>query len=116
MKQLALLLVLNIGCAKHPVIIVAATAATIGRLSCEADDGTAKVCALTTAIVAVALGGLAALVTEFADTNAHQLPPDEEITTGGTLRLHTHTAPPPVPLDAGIADAPIADAPIADAI
>ena len=119
MKRLALLLALHsgtTGCTKHPVIVVASTAFTIGGLSCEIQDGdddtlhTQKVCGIIAGVAALALGGIAALVTEFADTTAHEIPNDEEITPGGTVRLHTHTAPPPVPLDAGAVDSTIAPA------
>jgi hypothetical protein len=58
-------------------------------------------------IVGLGLGGLAWLVTEFADTNAHELPPDDEMLPDGAVRVHTHTELPPVPIDAGVIDAPL---------
>lgn len=111
MKHLAVLLALC-GCTKHPAVFVAVSAGTIGALSCELQEGTdgdtlhtQAICGIITAGAALVLGGIAALVTHFADTSAHELPPDEEIAPGGMVRLHTHTAPPPIVVepDAGVA-------------
>jgi hypothetical protein len=124
MKRLALLLALT-GCAKHPAVTVAVAAGSIGLLTCEVNGASfwdahdqahvQGTCGIITGAVVVALGGLAALVTAFADTQAHELGPDEEITPEGAVKLHTHTELPPVPLDAGVIDAPAPDAPIVDA-
>jgi hypothetical protein len=106
-------------CAAHPALTVAIGGGSIGLLSCELQGGEQKTCGIITGAVALGLGGLAWLVTQFADTNAHELPNDDETLPDGTVRVHTHTALPPVPapasIDAGIVDAGIADSGIADA-
>jgi hypothetical protein len=140
---LALALALtNVSCARHPTATVAIAAGGVALLTCEVNNASfwdshdAKyvqgTCGIITAGVALVLGGLTALVTAFADTSAHEIPPDEEITPEGTVRLHTHTALPPVPMeDAGVplpdgagapapdaalpASAPASDAGVADA-
>jgi hypothetical protein len=109
MKRVALLLVLAT-CAKHPAITVGVGAGSIALLTCEANGASQEACGIITGSVVVFLGGLAALVTAFADTDAHMLPPDEELTPQGTVKLHTHTDLPPVPLDAGVPDAVPPDA------
>jgi hypothetical protein len=58
------------------------------------------------------------LVTTLADTNAHELPTDDEMLPDGAVRVHTRTELPPVPLDAGAIDAPVvldAATPLVDA-
>ncbi len=97
-------------CANHPALTVGIGGGAVGLLSCEIQGGAQATCGIITGAVALGLGGLAWLVTEFADTNAHALPPDDEMLPDGTVRVHTHTAQPPVPLDAGIPDAVPADA------
>jgi hypothetical protein len=37
--------------------------------------------------------------------NSRELPNDDEMLPDGTVRVHTHTDLPPVPIDAGVADA-----------
>jgi len=106
------LLVALCGCAKHPAVTIGVAGGGIGLLTCEMNGASQQTCGIITAAVALGLGGLAALVTTFADTSAHQLGPDEEITPEGTVKLHTHTALPPVPLDAGVPDAAFDAAPV----
>jgi hypothetical protein len=104
MKRLVVLVALA-ACAKHPAITVAVGAGSISLLTCEANGASQQACGIITGSVVVFLGGLAWLVTALADTDAHMLPPDEELTPQGTVKLHTHTDLPPVPLDAGVPDA-----------
>ena len=126
LKSIAVLLALaSGGCAQHPSVTVGVGAGSIALVTCEVNQlsfwanndslHTQGSCGILTAAVVLALGGLAAIVTHYADTSAHELGPDEEITTEGTVRLHTHTAPPPVPLDAGIVDSASIDAAVVDA-
>ena len=109
MKCLVVLLALAT-CAKHPAVTVAVGAGSIGLITCEANGASQEACGIITGSVVLFLGGLAWLVTTIADTDAHELPPDEELTPQGTVKLHTHTDLPPVPLDAGVPDAAATDA------
>ena len=96
-------------CANHPALTVGIGGGAIALGSCEIQGGSQESCGIITGAVALGLGGLAWLVTEFADTNAHTLPADDEMLPDGTVRVHTRTELPPVPLDAGVPDAaPIA--------
>ncbi len=88
-------------CAEHPALTVGIGGGSVGLVSCEIQGGSQASCGIITAAVAIGLGGLAWLVTELADTNAHELPSDDEILPDGAVRVHTHTELPPVPLDAG---------------
>ncbi|MEO8840950.1 MAG: hypothetical protein ABI591_02470 [Kofleriaceae bacterium] len=97
-------------CANHPALTVGIAGGSVGLLSCEIQGGAQETCGIITGAVALGLGGLAWLVTQFADTNAHALPPDDEMLPDGAVRVHTHTELPPVPLDAGVPDAAPADA------
>lgn len=114
---------LSLSCANHPALTVGIGAGSIGLLSCEVQGSKQETCGLITGAVGLGLGGLAWLVTELADTNAHQLPTDDDMLPDGAVRVHTHTELPPVPLDAGVIDAPgpqfhdaaIVDAGVADA-
>jgi hypothetical protein len=92
-------------CANHPALTVGIGGGAIALGSCEIQGGSQASCGIITGAVALGLGGLAWLVTEFADTNAHALPADDEMLPDGTVRVHTHTELPPVPLDAGVPDA-----------
>ena len=102
---------LTLSCANHPALTVGIGGASVGLASCEIQGGKQETCGLITGIVGLGLGGLAWLVTELADTNAHELPPDDEMLPDGAVRVHTRTELPPVPVDAGV-PAPI-DAPAA---
>ena len=110
MTRLLLVLALACGCTRHPALTVGVAAGSVGLLSCEINDVSQGTCAIVGGGAALVLGGIAALVTYFADTSAHQLPPDEEMLPSGALRVRTHTEPPPVPIDAGLADAAVGDA------
>ena len=102
---IAALLATQPTCANHPVLTVGIAGGSVGLLSCEIQGGAQATCGIITGAVALGLGGLAWLVTQFADTNAHTLPSDDEMLPDGAVRVHTHTALPPVPLDAGVPDA-----------
>ncbi|HEX7703030.1 MAG TPA: hypothetical protein VF403_19970 [Kofleriaceae bacterium] len=96
-------------CANHPALTVGIGGGAVGLASCEIQGGAQSTCGIITGAVALGLGGLAWLVTTFADTNAHELTGDDEMLPDGAVRVHTHTDLPPVPLDAGVPDAaPIA--------
>lgn len=94
---------------RHQAVTAGVVAGAIGFGSCEMDDVAVKTCGIIGGTAALALGGIAALVTWLADTTDHTLPPDEEITPTGALRIHTHAEPPPVIADAGV-DGTAADA------
>jgi|GEM_PF-3600664 len=108
---LGVALAAQLACTNHPALTVGVGAGSIGLLSCEIQGASQGTCGIITGIAAVGLGGLAWLVTHFADTSAHQLPDDDETMSGGMVRLHTHTALPPVPPvppvpdDGGVIDA-----------
>lgn len=99
--MLAIATALTLSCANHPALTVGVGGGSIGLLSCEIQGGKQETCGIITGVVALGLGGLAWLVTELADTNAHALPPDDEVLPDGVVRVHTHTELPPVPFDAG---------------
>lgn len=117
MRWLAILaLAATLSCAKHPALTVGIGGGAIGLVSCEMQGSKQSTCGIITGIVALGLGGLAWLVTSLADTNAHELPPDDEMLPDGAVRVHTHTELPPVVLDAApAAPAPVDAAPVADA-
>jgi hypothetical protein len=100
----AVLAVTQPTCANHPALTVGIGGGAIALGSCEIQGGSQESCGIITGAVALGLGGLAWLVTEFADTNAHTLPADDEMLPDGTVRVHTRTELPPVPLDAGVPD------------
>lgn len=123
MRKLVLLLALA-GCAKHPAISAAVAGGTIGFAACEIDSVPVGTCGAVSAITALGLGGIAWLVTTIFDTEDHAITfaDDDELTPTGGVKVHTQTALPPLPLDAGVADAaldagsaaPVADAALAD--
>ncbi|MFT3696559.1 MAG: hypothetical protein QM831_25695 [Kofleriaceae bacterium] len=124
MKRLAVaLLVTQLSCVKHPALTAGIGGGAVALLSCEMQSGEQSTCGIVTGIVALALGGLAWGITTFTDTNAHQIPSDdEEMGSNGALRVNTHTdLPPGAILDAGLPPivpdaAPVIDAaPIVDA-
>ena len=102
---LVLAIAAQLSCANHPALTVGISGGLVAGVVGEANELPQKTVGLVTAIVALGLGGLTWLITSFADTSAHELPNDEEITTDGRVKLHTHTDLPPVPLDAGVVDA-----------
>lgn len=120
MKRLVLLLALATAtgsCAKHPAITAAVAGGVIGFSGCEIDSVKVSTCGIIGGSTALALGGIAWLVTTLFDTEDHQITfsDDDELTPQGGVKVHTQTAPPPVEIDAGVADAPVADAHVADA-
>ena len=109
MKTAVLIVALCCGsCARHPAITVGVAAGSIGLLSCEVNGASQGACGIIAGSVGLALGGIAALVTYFADTDAHALPSDDELLPNGAVRVHTHTELPPVhfTMDAGVAAPP----------
>jgi hypothetical protein len=81
------------------------------------DDVRMSACGEIGAATAVFLGGIAAIVTLIADTDDHSLPSDDT-EAPEIVRVRTHTAPPPVAPDAGVAgglDAGSVDATFVDA-
>ncbi len=116
MKRLAVVLALA-GCGsaqRHPAITAGIVGLAVGGLSCEIDSPDSQAsCAIIGGSAAVFLGGIAALVTLFADTSdqSNQVFDDDD-QGSASVRLHTSTPPPPVVVDAGV-DAPpvIVDAP-----
>jgi hypothetical protein len=90
---------------KHPAVPIGIAGGIVGFGGCEMDSVRVSTCGEIGGIVALGLGGLAALVTLFADTEDHQLPPDEEMLPSGAVRVRTHTLlPPGLAIDAGVID------------
>jgi len=119
-KSAACVFLIVLGCAaaqRHPAIAIGITGAIVGGLACEMDSPAHQsTCGIIAGAVGLGLGGITGLVTLFADTEDHSLPQDEEMEMqGSAIRVHTHTLPPPVPLDAGVPDA-ARDAGVADAV
>ena len=120
MKRLALLLALC-GCAsaqRHPAIAIGIVTGIVGGMACEMDSPAHQsTCGIIAGAAGVGLGsitGIATLIGETNDTSAAS--EDDMEMEGSAVRIHTHTAPPPVPItDAGVPDAPAADAPVPDA-
>jgi len=100
---------------RRPTIAAAVAGATIGFGACEIDNVDASKCALVGGAAALALGGIAALVTLLVDTDAHELQPDDEDLEDWQRAQGVTPPPPGLPDDAGIADAALPDAPAADA-
>jgi hypothetical protein len=109
-RRAALLLALA-GCGfaqRHPAITAGIVGGVVGGLSCEIDNPAKQAyCGLIAGGAAAFLGGITGLVTLFADTSDHELPPVDDEDDGDEVRVHTSTPPPPVTLDAGV-DAPLA--------
>jgi hypothetical protein len=100
--RVLVILALACGCARHPAVTVAVAAGSVGLLSCAVNETSPGTCLVIGGGAAAVLGGITALVTYFADTSAHELPPDQELLPSGVLRVRTHTEPPPVQADAGV--------------
>ena len=115
-RAIAVALVLGLGaaCAEHPAYTVGISSGAISFGACAIDDVSVGDCALIGAITGVVLGAVTAIIYHYTDSSAHELKMDESLGSGGVVQLHTFTPPPPVPLDAGIADAAIQppDAPV----
>ena len=106
-KSAACVFVFLAGCAsaqRHPALTIGIAAAIVGGLACEMDSPAHQsTCGIIAGAVGVGLGGLTGLVTLFADTQDHTIPGDEDMEMeGSAVRIHTHTAPPPEPVDAGV--------------
>jgi hypothetical protein len=97
---------------RHPAVTAGITGLSVGFLGCEIDSVDAKTCAIVGGSAGAFLGGIAALATllfETNDTEPATVEGDQEMTESGAIRVHTHTVPPPVEIDAGIADAALPD-------
>lgn len=100
MRTLALVALLSLaGCAfaqKHPAVTAGIVAGVVGFGGCEFDNAKVSTCALIGVGAAAFLGGITGLVTLFADTEDHALPPDySDEPPLGTIRVRTHTEAPP---------------------
>jgi hypothetical protein len=108
---------------KHPAVTAGLTAGGMAFFGCEADGVDFTPCAKVTGVVGLGLFAVTFLATTFLTTSEDTEPVavegDQEMTQGGAIKVHTHTAPPPVMIDAGVdaaVDAPVAQvAPVADA-
>jgi hypothetical protein len=107
------LLVLALGsCAfaqKHPAITAGIAAGTIALVPCLPAVEHPTTCLAIGGIAGLAIGGITGLVTTFADTNAHELPPDEEPEPPIVRRKKPQAPEPAVSVDAGV-PVPVADA------
>jgi hypothetical protein len=128
MKAAALIALIALGSCefaqKHPAVTVGIAGGVVGFMGCETDGVDTKYCAEAGGAAAIGLFTIAALVTFFFDTGDNQpIPEDEEelqqqqeVTHTGAIKVHTHTAPPPVVVDAGVTiDAIAPDAAVVDA-
>lgn len=83
-RRVALVLALALGAGscsfarKHPGITTGVVAGSIGFTSCWIAVEKLGTCSAIGGGVGIALGGITGLVTTFADTSAHELPPDPE--------------------------------------
>lgn len=115
-RALAVALAVSLGaaCAEHPAYTVGISCGAISFGACAIDDVSVGDCALIGAITGVVLGAITAVIYHYTDSSAHELKMDESLGSGGVVQLHTFTPPPPVPLDAGVADAAVQppDAPV----
>ena len=108
MKRVVLLLMLVCvgGCTfaqKHPGITVGIVSGTIGFGACELSVERLGTCSAVGAVTDLVLGSITGLVTMFADTSAHELPPfQEEEEQPEFRRVRSQTAPPPGLPDAGV--------------
>jgi hypothetical protein len=115
MMRAALLVVALGSCAfagKHPAITAGIAAGTIALVPCLPAVEHPTTCLAIGGIVGLGIGGITGLVTTFADTSAHALPPDEE-PEPPIVRVKSTTPPPPgsdaapVPVDAGVPVVPV---------
>jgi hypothetical protein len=127
MRRFALVALIALGSCefaqKHPAVTAGIVGASVGFMGCETDGVDTKYCAEAGGAAGAGLFLIAAVVTYFFDTGDNQpIPEDEElqqqqeVTNTGAIKVHTHTAPPPVVVDAGVSvDAVVADAAAVDA-
>jgi len=126
MKRAALVALIALGSCefaqKHPAVTVGIAGGAVGFMGCETDGVDSVICAKVGGAAGAGLFLIAAAVTYFFDTGDNQpIPEDEEeqqqeVTSSGAIKVHTHTAPPPVAVDAGVTvDAAAPDAAVADA-
>ena len=118
MRRAALVMLLALGSCefaqKHPAVTAGITAGSIGFVGCMADNVDVAPCGAVGAGAAIFLGGIAWLATTLFNTEDTMPEPEEgeqEMTQQGAIKVHTHTAPPPVMIDAGVDAAIVADAP-----
>jgi hypothetical protein len=62
---------------KHPAVAAGIFGGSIGFTACAIDSAKIPTCAIIGGSAAVFLGGIMTLVTLFADTQDHSLPPEE---------------------------------------
>jgi hypothetical protein len=79
---------------KHPGVTAGIATGMIALVPCLPAVEKPAVCLLVGGGAGLAIGGITGLVTMFADTEAHELPPFEE-EEPPIVRVKTHTAPPP---------------------
>jgi hypothetical protein len=107
MKRLALVLALC-ACAqaqRHPAIAIGIVGAVVSGLACEMDTPAHQsTCGIIMAAAGGGLGVITGIATLIANTNETSVTSgdDDMEMEGGAVRVHSHTAPPPVPLDAGV--------------
>lgn len=110
MRRVALLLALTgvFGCAqaqRHPAIAIGIVGAVVGGLACEMDSPAHQsTCGIIMLAAGGGLGVITGIATLIADTNETSVTSgdDDMEMQGEAVRVHSHTAPPPVPLDAGV--------------
>jgi hypothetical protein len=110
MKRAVLLLMVMAtgGCTfaqKHPGVTVGIVSGSIGFGACQLSVEKVGTCSAVGAITGLVLGGITGLVTLFADTSAHDLPPFQEEEEPEFRRVKSTTAPPPGLPDAGVGPA-----------
>jgi hypothetical protein len=124
MKRLALLAAIVLAGSscqlahEHPAVSAGIAAGFIGMVPCLPAVSETKTCVEIGAAAGLGIGAIVYLVNLFADTSAHDVPPDPQFDPDMT-RLRTTTPPPPGPMpeapaNVGTADAgvPAADAPV----
>jgi hypothetical protein len=99
--------------AKHPGITIGAVTGTMGFGLCSLSVSATGTCAIVGGAAALALGGITALVTLIADTNASE--PDPYLDDKSHVYDYITAPPPGLPVDAGVDAAPVAPVPAFDA-
>lgn len=98
---------------KHPAITSGIVAGTIGTVTCLPAVEKQTTCLWIGAVAGLAIGGITGLVTTFADTSAHQLPPFEE--EEPPIVRRKKPAPPAEPAPSPAPPSPAPPAPSASA-